>query len=236
VSERLAHAIAERLEKVRGRVSRAAEDARRDPATITLLAVTKGHPVSAVEIAVSLGLRNVGESRVQEAQAKHLAYDGGEVSWHMIGHVQRNKARVAAELFDVVHSVDSVALASALARHRAGASTPLRVYVEVELTGIPGRSGVQAGAVAALVGELRTVAALEVIGLMTIAPQGEPEAAAACFARLRELRDMLRDRHGMALEGLSMGMSDDFESAIAHGATIIRLGRVLFGDRAALGP
>lgn len=235
MSERLALAIAERLESVRGRVNRAAEAAGRDPRSITLLAVTKGHAVDAVDTAVSLGLRDIGESRVQEAQAKRSAFDGGEVSWHMIGHLQRNKARVAASLFDVVHSVDSVALASVLAHHRGGASTPLRVYIEVELTGIAGRSGVQPDTAAALLDELRTLAELEVVGLMTIAPPGAAEAAAACFARLSEIRDTLRDRHGMALDGLSMGMSDDFEIAIAHGSTVIRLGRALFGDRRGLG-
>jgi PLP dependent protein len=235
VSEPLCDALAERLELVRGRVRRAAETAGRDPSSITLLAVTKGHAVDAVEAAVSLGLRDIGESRVQEAQAKRSALAGSEVRWHMIGTLQRNKARVAASVFDVVHSVDSVALGSLLAHRRSGASTSLRVYIEVELTGIAGRGGVGANGVAALFDELRKLAELEVIGLMTIAPPGPAEAAAACFARLRELRDALRDRHGVALDGLSMGMSDDFEIAIAHGATVIRLGRVLFGDRPALG-
>jgi pyridoxal phosphate enzyme (YggS family) len=222
-------AIAERLESIRRRVRRAAEAAGRDASSIAVLAVTKGQPVGAVHAAMSLGLRDVGESRVQEAQAKRSAF-GDELSWHMVGHLQRNKARAAASLFDVVHSLDSMALASALARHRDASSRPLRAYIEVELTGIAGRSGVPPEAVGALLEEVCTLPQLEVMGLMTIAPPGAAGVAAACFASLRELRDTLADRHGAPLGGLSMGMSDDFEIAISHGATIIRLGRVLFGD------
>ncbi|WP_337314022.1 YggS family pyridoxal phosphate-dependent enzyme [Candidatus Aeolococcus gillhamiae] len=230
MSEPSAAEVAERLEKVRDRVRRAAAAAGRDPAGIRLLAVTKGHSVDAVATAASLGLRDIGESRVQEAQGKRSAFAGGDVTWHMIGHLQRNKARAAATLFDVVHSVDGIALAAALARHRTGAPTPLRVFVEVELTGIAGRTGATPDETPALLDELCALAELEVAGLMTIAPPGAPELADDCFARLRDLRDALRDRQGMTLDGLSMGMSDDFEIAIAHGATVIRLGRVLFGN------
>ena len=235
MSEPGAAEVAERLEKVRGRVRRAAQAAGRDPASIQLLAVTKGHGVDAVATASSLGLRDIGESRVQEAQAKRAAFSGGGVSWHMIGHLQRNKARAAATLFDVVHSVDSAPLALALARPRSGAPYPLRVFVEVELTGIAGRTGATPDETPALLDELRALPELEVVGLMTIAPPGAPELADDCFGRLRRLRDELRDREGMALDGLSMGMSDDFEIAIANGATVIRLGRVLFGDRPVAG-
>ena len=217
------------------RVRRAAAAAGRDAAGIELLAVTKGHGVEAVGTAASLGLRDIGESRVQEAQTKRSAFTAGGVTWHMIGHLQRNKARAAASVFDVVHSVDSAAIASALARHRSGAPTPMRVFVEVELTGIAGRTGATPAEMPALLGEVRGLRELEVAGLMTIAPPGAPDRAAQCFAQLRALRDELRDRQGMALDGLSMGMSDDFEIAIAHGATVLRLGRALFGDVPAAG-
>jgi pyridoxal phosphate enzyme (YggS family) len=211
-------------------VARAAESSRRDPAAVRILAVTKGYSIDAVRTAQALGLQDIGESRVQEAQSKRSALGGAALTWHMIGHLQRNKARAAASLFDVVHSVDSVALAAALARHHDGAREPLEVYVEVELTGRPGRSGVSPDATAALIDEVRTLRALALEGLMTIAPPGPPEEAAACFTRLRDLRDDIRDRTGLPLGGLSMGMSGDFEVAIAHGATIIRLGHALFGD------
>ncbi len=212
------------------RIRGAAAAAGRDPAGIRLLAVTKGHGVETVVTAASLGLRDIGENRVQEAQGKRSAFAGDDVTWHMIGHLQRNKARAAATLFDVVHSVDSIALARALARHRSGAPTPLRVFVEVELTGIAGRAGATPDETPALVDELGALADLDLAGLMTVAPPGAPELADDCFARLRALRDALRDRQNMTLDGLSMGMSDDFEIAIAHGATEIRLGRVLFGN------
>jgi pyridoxal phosphate enzyme (YggS family) len=220
--------VAERLESVRARVRRAADAAGRDPASVLLLAVTKGHTVDVVETAISLGLCDIGESRVQEAQAKKSAFAGGTVRWHMVGHVQRNKARAAASLFDIVHSLDSVELAWALARHRDG-STPLRAFIEVELTGIPGRTGVAPGDAPALLDEVYKLPTLDAVGLMTVAPPGGPDVAADCFTRLRGLRDTLRERSGVTLNGLSMGMSDDFEVAIAQGATVIRLGRVLFG-------
>jgi hypothetical protein len=230
VSELAAGAIAVRLESIRARVGRAAESARRDPASVRLLAVTKGYSIDAVRTAQALGLQDIGESRVQEAQSKRSALDDLALRWHMIGHLQRNKARAAASLFDVVHSLDSVALAAAIARNRGATAEPLEVYVEVELTGLPGRSGVSPEATAALLDEVRAHPALALVGLMTIAPPGPVEAAAACFARLRRLRDDICDRTGLPLAGLSMGMSGDFEVAIAQGATVIRLGHALFGD------
>ena len=226
-----ADALAGRLASIRERVSRAAESAGRDPQGIHLLAVTKGHPASAVEAAVSLGLREIGESRVQEAQAKRAACPGRGISWHMIGHLQRNKARLAASLFDTVQSLDSAALAVDLARHRGTHVAPLRVLIEVELTGLPGRTGTSPDDAAAVLEVVRGLAALEPAGLMTVAPPGPADAAQLCFERLRELREALRQTQGIALEELSMGMSDDYEVAIAHGATVIRLGRALFGDQ-----
>jgi pyridoxal phosphate enzyme (YggS family) len=227
--------LAERLASIRERVGRAAQKAGRDPAAIRLLAVTKGHPPAAVEAVVALGLRDIGESRVQEAAAKRAAVAAPGVSWHMIGHLQRNKARTAATLFDTVHSLDSAALAAELARHRDPGAPPLRVLIEVELTGLPRRSGVVPAQAGALLDAVRDLAALELVGLMTIAPPGGHDLAALHFSRLRDLRDSLRESHGLALDELSMGMSADFEVAIAEGATIIRLGRVLFGGRPAAG-
>jgi pyridoxal phosphate enzyme (YggS family) len=226
-----ANLLAERLVAVRERVRRAARAAGRDPEAVRLLAVTKGHPAGAIEAAVSLGLRDIGESRVQEATAKRAAITAPGLSWHMVGHVQRNKARAAAALFDTVHSVDSAALAGDLARHRDARMARLRAFIEVELTGLPGRTGVEPAEAAALLDAVRDLAELEVVGLMTVAPPGPPEVAGDCFARLRSLRDDLRGSHGVPLDELSMGMSDDFEVAITHGATVIRLGRALFGDR-----
>jgi pyridoxal phosphate enzyme (YggS family) len=230
-----ADVLAVRLASIRERVGRAAQSAGRDPAGVRLLAVTKGHPASAVEAALVLGLRDIGESRVQEAQAKREAVTADGVSWHMVGHLQRNKAGPAASLFDTVHSVDSAALAAALARHRGSEAAPLRILIEVDLTGLPRRAGVAPADAGGLLGVVCGLAALQPVGLMTIAPPGAGAAAGQCFSRLRVLRDALSDRHGTALAELSMGMSDDFEIAVAEGATIIRLGRALFGDRPAGG-
>jgi pyridoxal phosphate enzyme (YggS family) len=214
----------------------AARAAGRDPASVRLVAVTKGHPAGAIEAAAALGLRDIGESRVQEAQAKSQAIGRRGLDWHMIGHLQRNKAKAAALLFDTVHSIDSAPLAADLARHRdlLGGSH-LRVLIEVELSGLPGRAGVVPAEAGALVAAVRHHGTLDLVGLMTIAPPGPPEEVERCFSTLRVLRDSIRASHGMALDELSMGMSDDFEIAIAQGATIIRLGRVLFGDRTAGG-
>jgi hypothetical protein len=227
-----AEPLASRLERVRGRVQQAAERAGRDPATVRVVAVTKGHAAAAIVAALDAGVEDIAESRVQEAEAKRAELGDRAATWHMVGHLQRNKARAAAAIFDVVHSIDSAQLGAALDRHRDDAAPPLRVLVEVDLTAIPGRTGVPPDAVSALLASLQALAALDTVGLMTIAPPGSPDAARDCFARLRRLRDGLGDDQGFPLPELSMGMSDDFEIAIAEGSTMVRLGRVLFGDRA----
>ena len=226
-----AQQLASRLERVRGLVRHAAERAGRDAATVRVVAVTKGHATAAIGAALDAGLGDIAESRVREAEAKRAVLGDRGATWHMVGHLQRNKARAAAAIFDVVHSIDSAQLATALDRHRGGAEPRLRVLIEVDMTAIEGRSGVRPDAAAALLSSLAGLAALEVVGLMTIAPPGSPDAARDCFARLRQLRDRLRDAQGLPLPELSMGMSDDFEIAIAEGSTMVRLGRVLFGDR-----
>ncbi|HEX4578766.1 MAG TPA: YggS family pyridoxal phosphate-dependent enzyme [Candidatus Dormibacteraeota bacterium] len=228
--------LASRLDQVRARVRRAAERAGRDPRGVRILAVTKAHPAAAIDAALRAGIADIGESRVQEAMAKQSELPGRMATWHMIGHVQRNKARAAAAIFDVVHSVDSARLGSALERYRAPADHPLTVLIEVELTGIPGRSGVSADVAPALLAELRRLPRLEPVGLMTIAPPGSQDRARDCFARLRALRDRLSGDQSLSLPELSMGMSDDFEVAVAEGSTMVRLGRVLFGDRSEAQP
>ena len=168
---------------------------------------------------------------MQEAYAKH-AQVSGAATWHLIGHLQTNKATRAAEIFDVVQSVDSERVAAALAAHREPHCAPLRVLVEVELTGIAGRAGVPPDGVEALLRAITHVDGLAVEGLMTIAPPvSDPTDAAPYFRRLRELRDQMSDTVVIALPELSMGMSDDFEIAIAEGATMVRVGRAIFGDR-----
>jgi PLP dependent protein len=224
--------VAGRLERVRARMTAAAERSGRDPAGVQLVAVTKGTPASRVDEAIVAGATDVGENRVQEAEEKQRAVTGA-ARWHLIGHLQTNKAGRAAQLFDVVHSVDSRRVADALGAHRPAEREPLMVLVEVELTGLPTRHGVAEADVEDLVHELVNVPSMHLMGLMTIAPQVEdPEGARPYFTRLRRLRDHMEHVSGWALPELSMGMSDDFEIAIEEGATMVRVGRAIFAEPA----
>lgn len=225
--------IRERAAGVRERIAAACATAGRDSASVTLVAVTKGHDAATVAAAVAAGLHDIGESRVQETRDKRGLLDAtlpDSVHWHLVGQLQSNKARAAAALVDTVHSLDSDRVATALDRGR-GTGRPLRVLVEVELTGIAGRGGVAPDDLDVLVGAVRGLPHLELAGLMTVAAPGPPEAARRTFARLREMRDELVARHGVALPHLSMGMSDDYTAAVEEGATMVRLGRTLFGPR-----
>ena len=223
--------MAAALQRVRERIAAAAERAGRDPATVRMIAVTKGVDASRVDEAIAAGARDIGENRVQEAYTKH-AQVSGTATWHLIGHLQTNKTKRAAEIFDVVHSVDSDRVAAALAAYREPHRETLRVLVEVELTGIAGRAGVPPDAVESLLRAITHADGLAVEGLMTIAPPvNDPAGAAPYFRRLRELRDQLTDNLILPLPELSMGMTDDFEVAIGEGATMVRIGRAVFGER-----
>ena len=223
--------MAATLQRVRERIAIAAERAGRDPATVRLIAVTKGVDASRANEAIAAGARDIGENRVQEAYAKHPQVSG-TATWHLIGHLQTNKAKRAAEIFDVVHSIDSGRVAGALAANHRPHCGPLRVLIEVELTGIAGRAGVPPDGVESLLRAISHVDGLAVEGLMTIAPPvNDPAGAAPYFRRLRELRDQLADHLMVPLPELSMGMTDDFEVAIGEGATMVRIGRAIFGER-----
>lgn len=237
-------AVAEALATVRERIATAAARASRSPDAVTLVVVTKTHPPELVAEAVAAGARDLGENRVQEAATKlpALAALGHRPRWHLIGHLQRNKARPAAELFNLVHSVDSLRLAEALARQVApGRALPILLQVNVsgeaskEGFDLPGGVANGAGLDALLpaVEGILALPQLAVGGLMTIAPIGpSSEAARPTFAALRLLRDELARRYPEAgWRELSMGMTDDFEAAIAEGATIVRVGRAIFGER-----
>ena len=226
--------ITERLASVRLRIAAAAERAGRDPASVRLIAVTKTVPPARIAEAVAAGVTEIGENRVQEARLKQASVPPG-LRWHLVGHLQSNKAALAAQLFDTVHSLDSERLAIALGRHRDAGRGPIQGLVEVDFTGIGARSGVPSEEAVPLLRAVARQPGLSVAGLMTIAPFGDPVAACDCFRRLRELRDRLQVELRLELPELSMGMSDDFESAVAEGATMVRLGRVLFGERASPG-
>ncbi len=193
--------------------------------------MTKGVDADRVDEAISAGIEDVGENRIQEADDKQ-AKVRHTARWHLIGHLQTNKAGRAAALFDFVHSVDSRRIAEALSTHRPPGLDPIGVLLEVELTGLATRFGVHEGDVEGVVQELVNVPAIHLMGLMTIAPFSEdPEDARATFTRLRHVRDHMEHVTGWALPELSMGMSNDFEVAIEEGATMVRVGRAIFGER-----
>jgi pyridoxal phosphate enzyme (YggS family) len=223
--------VADRIEAVRGRIDAAAARVNRDPLDVLLIAVTKGVSADCVDEAISAGVEDVGENRIQEAEDKQ-AEVRRTARWHLIGHLQTNKAGRAAALFDFVHSVDSRRIAEALSTHRPPGLDPIGVLLEVELTGLATRFGVHEGDVEGVVQELVNVPAIHLMGLMTIAPFSEdPEDARATFTRLRHVRDHMEHVTGWALPELSMGMSNDFDVAIEEGATMVRVGRAIFGER-----
>jgi pyridoxal phosphate enzyme (YggS family) len=223
--------VADRLAAVRARIDAAAQRADRDPAGVLLIAVTKGMPAARVDEAIAAGVGDIGENRIQEAADKQREVRNA-ARWHLIGHLQTNKAGRAAALFDFVHSVDSRRVADALSAHRPAGRDPIGVLVEVELTGLPARSGVAESDVEALVEQLVNVPSIHLMGLMTIAPFSQhAEDARATFTRLRRVRDHMEHMTGWALPELSMGMSNDFEIAIEEGATMVRIGRAIFGER-----
>ena len=224
-----------RLDEIRERISRAAARAGRGPGDVILIAVTKTVPPATVAEAIALGLTDLGENRVQEAEAK-IRLLGSTVRWHLIGHLQRNKAGKAVELFERVHSVDDVELAATLDRRAAAARRRLPVLIEVNVSGEPSKFGVAPEGLEELVGRVASMPSLSLDGLMTVgAPVARPEGAREGFEHLRWLRDRASERTGVALPHLSMGMSGDFEVAIESGSTMVRLGTALFGPRDAEG-
>jgi pyridoxal phosphate enzyme (YggS family) len=219
------------LEQVRTRISEACARAGRPVESVKLVAVSKRQGPDAVRALAEAGVELFGESRVQEARQKIPLCPGG-LTWHMIGHVQRNKVRDIVRLFSYVHSVDSLRLLEALDGAAAEAGKTLSVLLEVNVSGEGSKFGLAPDEVPAVLERCGSLMNLDVSGLMTIPPfTPESEDARVHFARLRELRDAWRDSSGFPLDELSMGMSHDFEVAIEEGATWIRLGTILFGDR-----
>jgi len=218
---------------VRSRIAVAARRAGRDPATVTLLAVSKAQPAAAVRVAYALGQRAFGENYVQEciAKAGELAALPG-IEWHLIGPLQGNKARLAAECFTWVQSVDRIKIAERLAAVRDARAAPLNVCVQVNISGETSKSGVAPAQALALAHAIATLPRIALRGFMGIA-EATPDSAQqrAQFRVLRELFDTAR-ADGLALDTLSMGMSADLEAAIAEGATLVRIGTALFGERA----
>ena len=216
---------------VRARIAAAAERAGRDPATVRLIAVTKMVDPVRVREAIDAGVVDIGENKVQEAVGKREALPAG-LRWHLLGHLQTNKAGRAAALFDTVHSVDAERVAQALAARRPPELPDLDVLLEVELTGLPGHTGFRDAELDAAVRAIAQIPRLRLRGLMTMAPPvDDAEGARPAFARLRRIRDDLQQRTSIQLAELSMGMSADYEVAVEEGSTTVRLGRALFGER-----
>jgi len=199
---------------------------------VTLVAVTKGQPPGVVRAAAELGLTLFGENKVQEARAK-IPLCPGRLRWHMIGHLQSNKARDAVQCFEMIHSVDSLHLARELQKQAEKAAKTVPILLEANLAGESNKFGYQAEELLADVPALNALARLEIHGLMTMAPwTPEPEKVRPIFRRLRELKVACEQELGAPLPHLSMGMTGDFEVAIEEGATMVRIGSALFGERA----
>src|SRR5258708_24911744 len=219
----------ERLVIGKGRIGGAAYKVGRGASSIRLVLASKTQPSEGIRAAWEAGARDFGENYVQEAVAKRAELaDLTDIRWHLIGHLQTNKAKTAASAFELIHSVDSARLADALAR--AQPSPRVHALIEVNLGGEGSKAGVAPEEVAAILDAAHEK--IEIDGLMTIPPPARSaEAARPYFAQLREMRDRLATESGYALSELSMGMTDDFEVAIEEGATIVRIGRAVFGER-----
>jgi PLP dependent protein len=217
--------IEQNVRNLQQRIARACEKARRSPDEVTLVAVTKTVDAAAIEAAFNTGVRDFGESRIQEAKPKierlHKLKPG--IAWHMVGHLQTNKAKTAAAIFDIIHSVDSLNLARTL---NDCSQKKLPILIQVNVSAEATKSGFQLPEVKDAVKQIGKLPNLEIQGLMTIAPWvSNAEEVRPVLRQMRQLRDSLGLRH------LSMGMSDDFEVAIEEGATLVRIGRAIFGER-----
>ena len=223
--------LPERVHEVRSRVARAAAAAGRSAHSVTILAVGKGHPPELLAAAAAGGLDNFGESYLQEGLQKIAALPAPDLTWHFIGRVQTNKTRPIAEAFAWVHTVDRLKIAQRLAEQRRPHAPPLNICLQVNLAAETTKGGITPAELPVLAAAVAALPRLRLRGLMCIPPEeADPQRQRAWFERLRTLQDQLNSG-GFALDTLSMGMSGDFEQAIAAGATIVRLGTVLFGSR-----
>jgi pyridoxal phosphate enzyme (YggS family) len=223
--------LTENLLRVRQRIALAARGAGRDPAEVTLIGVSKTQPAPAVRAAVEAGLNDLGENYVQESLDKIAELDDLPVTWHFIGALQSNKTREVAEHFQWVHTVDRLKIARRLSDQRPHYAPPLQVCLQVHIGDEVTKSGIEPGAARALADAIADLPRLKLRGLMCIPPPEEdPERARRWFAELRQLRETL-NASGHELDVLSMGMSSDFELAIAEGATHVRVGTAIFGMR-----
>lgn len=224
----------QRLEKIKERIQQAAEACGRDAESVRLVAVSKTVAPEAVREALEAGVTVLGENYVQEAREKFKALVQYPVSWHFIGHLQSNKAKYAVRLFDLIHSVDSLKLARELDKQAAKVDKIQQILVQVNISGEETKSGIAADEITTLIQEISQMKNLAVLGLMTMPPYFyQPEKVRPFFAALRQLRDEIDSRRlpNVSMAELSMGMTGDFEVAIQEGATLVRIGTAIFGER-----
>ena len=226
--------VVENVERIQQRVHDACFRAGRPDKAVRLVAVSKTKPAEAIRQAYAAGLREFGENRVQEAVAKRKELEDLDASWHLVGHLQSNKAKQAVQLFDCIHSVDALHLAERIDRAAAELGRKLPVLIEVHLGEEASKFGVEETDLLQLAEKIGALPALELCGLMTLPPFFDnPEEVRPFFRRLRQLAERIEARNlpGISMRELSMGMSHDFEIAIEEGATIIRVGTAIFGER-----
>jgi pyridoxal phosphate enzyme (YggS family) len=225
--------IRDNLLRVLERIDRAATRAGRDPMEITLVAVSKTVEIARIKEAIEAGVTTLGENYVQEAREK-IEEIGHGIQWHMVGHLQSNKAKYAVTLFDYIHSIDGVSLARQIDRRAEQRERGVRALVEVNLSGETSKFGIGSEGAIDLIQQVAALKHISIEGLMTMPPFfDEPEKARPYFIKLRELRDRIRKEgiEGVRMDELSMGMSGDFEAAIEEGATMVRVGTAIFGER-----
>ncbi|TXI77919.1 MAG: YggS family pyridoxal phosphate-dependent enzyme [Dechloromonas sp.] len=224
-------AIADNLQAVQARITKAAAAAGRSPESVRLLAVSKTWPLASVIEAADAGQRAFGENYVQEGIDKIAAISGRNLEWHFIGPLQSNKSKAVAEAFDWVHSIDRLKIAERLSAQRPAYLTPLQVCVQINVSGEASKSGCRPDETLALCRAVAALPGLNLRGLMAIPePSDDPAAQRAPFRQLREIFNHVRAA-GLPLDTLSMGMSHDLEAAVAEGATIVRIGTAIFGER-----
>ncbi len=232
----MAETIQSRLKRVKDRITEAALACGRDPKTVKLIAVSKTVPADRILAAIGAGVKDLGENYVQEAREKIEALGRETVSWHYIGHLQSNKAKYVVKLFDLIHSVDSLKLAKELDKRARAIGKVQKVLVQVNISGETTKSGIDTEATVALVRQIAPLDNLAICGLMTMPPYfNSPEKVRPYFRALKELHNLIR-REAIAnvhMAELSMGMTGDFEAGIQEGATLVRIGTAIFGERGA---
>jgi pyridoxal phosphate enzyme (YggS family) len=236
----VAQTIQSRLKRIKDRITEAALACGRDPKAVKLVAVSKTVPADRVSAAINAGVTDLGENYVQEAREKIEALGRETVIWHLIGHLQSNKAKYAVKLFDLIHSVDSLKLAKELDRRARAVGKVQKVLVQVNISREATKSGIETEQAVALVRQMARFDNLAICGLMTMPPYfNSPEKVRPYFRALKDLHDLIRTEgiRNVSMAELSMGMTGDFEAAIQEGATLVRIGTAIFGERsgAALG-